>query len=65
MITTRKMMATRRRDDNDVLLYRINKNDINNYSIRDYENINKDDDINNNKKDIDNNNNFTATTFDA
>lgn len=62
MITTRKMMATRRRDDNDVLLYRINKNDINNYSIRDYENINKDDDINNNKKDIDN---FTATTFDA
>lgn len=56
------MMATRRRDDNDVLLYRINKNDINNYSIRDYENINKDDDINNNKKDIDN---FTATTFDA
>lgn len=62
MITTRKMMATRRRDDNDVLVYRINKNDINNYSIRDYENINKDDDINNNKKDIDN---FTATTFDA
>lgn len=62
MITTRKMMATRRRDDNDVLLYRINKNDINNYSVRDYQNINKDDDINNNKKDIDN---FTATTFDA
>lgn len=59
------MMATRRRDDNDVLLYRINKNDINNYSIRDYENINKDDDINNNKKDIDNKNNFTGTTFDA
>lgn len=48
-------MATRRRDDNDVLLYRINKNDINNYSIRDYQHINKDDDINNNKKDVNDN----------